>query len=478
MMKWKLLIVDDEKNMCHMLEAMLERYGYCIAVAYDGRDALAFVKKEHFDFILCDVKMPHVDGMMFLQKGAQYLKASTVVMMSAYGTIDLAIAAMKIGAYDFISKPFKSDEVLLALKKAEEREQLKRENRRLKHEIHDIKNDCNFTRMVSISSKMKDIFSIVRKVAQYDTTVLICGESGTGKELIARGVHEYSGRCENAFVAVNCGSIPENLLESELFGHRKGAFTGAVRDKKGIFEEADGGTLFLDEIGDLPLSMQVKLLRVLQEQEIRPLGGVNTRAIDVRVVTATAKDLAQQVEMKCFREDLFYRLNVVPILLPALRDRTEDIPLLVKHFVTKNNNRFATDVQGFSPAAMNCLLEYSWPGNVRELENMVQRCMVLTTSVKVVPEDLPTNICATVNKSGLTIDGNCLKKLEGDLSLKKARRKLEASLIASALKKTGMNKSKAAGLLDISYPSLLTKIKEYAIVAEHLAQKCHNCKKI
>ena len=460
----KLLIIDDEENMCHMLRAMIKRHGYDITVAYNGKSALGFVAKEHFDFILCDVKMPRMDGMMFLERGAADLQNSTVIMMSAYGSIDLAITAMKAGAYDFISKPFKSDEVLLALKKAEEREQLKRENRRLKYEIDDIKNDCNFSRMVSVSGKMKDIFTMVRKVAQYDTTVLICGESGTGKELIARGVHEYSGRCNKSFVAINCGSIPENLLESELFGHLKGSFTGATRDKKGIFEEADGGTLFLDEIGDLSLPMQVKLLRVLQEREIRPVGATSTIKIDVRVVAATAKDLVYQVEKKRFREDLFYRLNVVPVLLPPLRERREDIPVLAKHFVKKINIRFATDVQGFSPAAMKCLLVYSWPGNVRELENMVQRCMVLATTINVEPGDLPTKIHDTEGIVRPTGAENGLKGVDGDLSLKKARRRLEASLISSALQKTGMNKSKAARLLEISYPSLLTKIKEYALV--------------
>ncbi len=310
----------------------------------DGEIALDMIAREHFDFILCDVKMPGVDGMMFLEKGRGFLKDSTVIMMSAYGTVDLALQAMQAGAYDFISKPFKSDEVLLTLKKAEEREQLRRENQRLKRTIDEFSRETSFAGMVGASDKMRHLVELGLKVAQYDTTVLITGESGTGKELIARGIHTNSPRSERTFVAINCASLPENLLESELFGHVRGAFTGADYQHKGLFREADGSTLFLDEIGELPLTMQVKLLRVLQEREIRPVGSARSEKVNVRVLAATSKDLAYQVAQGAFREDLYYRLNVMQLRLPPLRERQEDIPLLCHHFIKKFNRKFETKV--------------------------------------------------------------------------------------------------------------------------------------
>ena len=453
----KLLIIDDEENMCHMLGAMIERHGYHITTAYNGQTALALIHKEHFDFILCDVKMPQMDGMMFLEKGADELQDSTVIMMSAYGTVDLAIAAMKAGAYDFISKPFKSDEVLLALKKATERESLKRENRRLNDEIKEIHSAGSFHLMVGESAGMQKVYALAEKVAGYNTTVLVTGESGTGKELVARGIHNYSERNQKPFIAVNCGSIPENLLESELFGYVKGAFTGADKTKKGLFEEADGSTLFLDEIGELPLAMQVKLLRVLQEQEVRPVGASKTKRVDVRVIAATARDLQAQVAQGEFREDLFYRLNVLNIWIPPLRQRKEDIPPLCHHFVKKFNTRFAMDIKGVSPEAMEMILNYSWPGNVRELENVIQRGMVLTKTSMIEREHLPDNM----GSMGRRFDDKL--EVADELSLKVAQKSMEAKLIARAMSKFQGNKSKAANALQISYPSMLSKLKEYDI---------------
>jgi two-component system response regulator AtoC len=419
----KLLIIDDEENMCHMLKAMTERHGYKVTTAFNGADALEIIKNKSFDFILCDVKMPQMDGMTFLEKGAAFCQDSTIIMMSAYGTVDLALSAMKAGAYDFISKPFKADEVLLTLKKAEEREQLRRENRRLKDEIAEIKGNGGFDRMVATSAVMQEVFKLAQKVARYDTTVLITGESGTGKELVARGIHKSSPRANRSFVAINCGSLPENLLESELFGYVKGAFTGADKDSKGLFAEADGSTLFLDEIGELPLAMQVKLLRVLQEQEIRPIGSSKTIKVNVRVLAATAKDLGEQVQLGLFREDLFYRLNVVQIKIPPLRVRRDDIPLLCQHFVEKYNRKFQTRVNGFTEEAMQTILRLLWPGNVRELENIIQRGIVLASGSNIDVNHLPA-ILERSQQQNLQVtsfenSGECL-------SLKIAQRRLEA----------------------------------------------------
>ena len=457
----KLLIIDDEVNMCHMLKAMVERHGYSVVTAGDGEIGLGFVRKQQFDFILCDVKMPRMDGITFLEQAREYLVDSTVIMMSAYGTVDTALEAMKAGAYDFISKPFKKDEVLLALKKAEERETLKKENRRLKMKIEAISKAGCFDGMVGENEEMQKLFALSKKVAQYDATVLITGESGTGKELIAQGIHNNSERSKKEFMAVNCGSIPKNLLESELFGYSKGAFTGAERAKKGLLEEANGGTVFLDEIGDLPLDMQVKLLRVLQEREIRPVGSTQSKSINVRILAATAKDLTAMVIDGLFREDLFYRLNVIQVHLPPLRNRKEDIPLLTNHLINKINVIYNLELKEMSSTAMRLLHTYDWPGNVRELENVLQHCAVMAESEMIRPNDLPEKI--NNEKLGNGLMQHCDKKEVDGLSLKKAQKSLEKKLITKALNSTQGNKSKAATLLEISYPSLLNKIKEYGI---------------
>ena len=456
----KLLIIDDEKNMCHMLKAMVEAYGYRAETAGDGKEGLERVRSETYDFILCDVKMPEMGGLLFLEKASAFLVDSTVIMMSAYGTVDTALEAMKAGAYDFISKPFKKDEVLLALKKAEERETLRKENRRLKMEIEAISKTGSFDEMIGTSSSMQDIFALSRKVAKYDATVLITGESGTGKELIARGIHNNSERKEHAFVAVNCGSIPANLLESELFGHQKGAFTGAERNKKGLLEEAEGGTVFLDEIGELPLDMQVKLLRVLQEREIRSVGATKHKQINIRVLAATARDLSEMVKTGSFREDLFYRLNVIQMHLPPLRDRSEDIPILTKHFINKINVLYELQLGGISQTALKLLHGYYWPGNVRELENVLQHCAVMAEEEVIRSYHLPDKIRKEKTKKRNEV---CEGGWEEGISLKQAQKSLERQFITQALNATRGNKSKAASLLEISYPSILNKIKEYGI---------------
>ncbi len=452
----RLLIIDDEENMRHMLSSMLKKSGYRVSTASNGSEALDMVDQTLYDFILCDLKMPGMNGMEFFEAARDKLWASTVIMMSAYGSIDTAVEAMKKGAYDFISKPFKLDEVLLALKKAEERESLKRENRWLKERIRKIQDDYRFGNMVAKSKGMVAVFKIAEKVAQYDTTVLICGASGTGKELIAQGIHFAGKRAKNPIVPVNCGGIPENLLESELFGYKKGAFTGADSDRKGLFEEADRGTIFLDEIGELPLSLQVKLLRVLQENEIRPVGDSKTKKIDVRVIAATAKNLEDEAKNGTFREDLFFRLNVMPIQLPLLKDRPEDIPILSQHFINRFNISLEKTIKGITPSAMSILLKYHWPGNVRELGNVIERAVVLAEETILVPENFSLDLGENQEREKVEsfFDGH---------SLKSAQKILEKRLITKALEATNGNRTKAARILEISHPSLLSKIKAYDI---------------
>jgi len=452
----RLLIVDDEENMRHMLSSLLTKAGYRVDTASDGADALEMVDQILYDFILCDLKMPNMNGMEFFETARDKLWATTVIMMSAYGSLDAAVEAMKKGAYDFISKPFKPDEVLLTLKKAEERESLKRENLWLKERIRKIQENYHFGNMVAKSNAMLNVFKLSEKVAQYNTTVLIYGDSGTGKELIARGIHFAGQRAKKSLVPVNCGSIPENLLESELFGYKKGAFTGADRDKKGLFEEADGGTIFLDEIGELPLSLQVKLLRVLQENEIRAVGDSKTKKIDARVIAATSKHLDAEVNKGKFREDLFFRLNVLPIKLPPLSSRPEDIPLLCQHFIDRFNISLEKGIKGITPAAMSLLLKHRWPGNVRELENMIERAVVLAEDTILLPENFPPEL-------GAESDTDHVDDLFEGYSLKAAQKILEKKLITRSLKATAGNRTKAARMLEISHPSLLTKIKIYNI---------------
>ncbi len=444
----RVLIVDDEENMRHMLEVLLGKAGYEVESAADGVEALERMAASDFYFILCDIKMPRMDGMTFLKKARETYPEKTYIMMSSYGTIETALEAIKEGAYDYISKPFKKDEVLLTLKKAEERKRLKEENLRLKRKITEIEQKYSFGNIIARSEAMAKVFDLVRTVADHKTTVLITGESGTGKELIARAIHDNGSRASRPLVPINCGGIPENLLESELFGYRKGAFTDAIRDKPGRFEEADGGTIFLDEIGELPMSLQVKLLRVLQEEEITPLGGVGAKRIDVRVIAATAKDLSQEVREGRFREDLFYRINVMTIHLPPLRERRGDIPLLVGYFIDQFNKKLKKDIEGLSSEAMPLLMEYDWPGNVRELENIIERAVLLAKGRWITPKELAQE---TLSRPGPV----------ESLSLKKASKRLERELIEKALRSTGGNRTQAAKILEISRPMLISKIKEY-----------------
>jgi two-component system response regulator AtoC len=452
----KVLVVDDEENMRHMLASLLGRNGYEVLTAGDGGEALVQLGKSAFDIVLCDLKMPRMDGLAFLRAAADFLGKTTFIVMSAYGTIDTAVQAMKAGAYDYISKPFKFDEILMVLRKANERERLKIENRRLLNQIKAIRKEDQFLDIIGKSPAMRSVFKLVEKVADYTTTVLITGESGTGKEMVAKSIHYSGNRSKHRMVSVNCGGIPENLLESELFGYKKGAFTGASQDKAGLIQDAHLGTLFLDEIGELPLPLQVKLLRVLQESELRPIGANQVLKIDTRVIAATSKDLEKEVQTGAFRQDLFYRLNVLNIKLPPLRDRSEDIPLLCEHFCGIFNQKLQKNIKAFSPGALACLLKYPWPGNVRELENVVERTMVLAEDETLGPGHLPERV-------RLAGDLGPMAESAAGHSLKVAQRLLEKKMIARALRETKGNRSQAARLLEISHPCLLSKIKTHEI---------------
>jgi two-component system, NtrC family, response regulator AtoC len=452
-MSSRILIVDDEESIRHMLLMMLKKADYLVDEAADGAEALEKIRGGEYDTVLCDVRMPKLSGIELLEALQDEALHTTVIVMSAYGTLDTAIEAMKKGAYDYISKPFKKDEVLLTLKKAEERERLFRENQALREVTQ---REFRFDKIVARSEAMRRIFETVKKVADYPTTILLTGESGTGKELIARAVHYNSVRAKHPFVAVNCGAIPENLLESELFGHVRGAFTDALRNKKGLFEEAGDGTLFLDEIGELPLNLQVKLLRVLQESELRRVGDTRTIPVKARIIAAFARPLGELVDEGRFREDLYYRLNVMPIHLPPLRERPEDITLLSEHFIEKFKKSLGSPVVGISPAALRALANYPWPGNVRELENTIERAMVMAEGNLIKLEALPEAIQSAEAGVGAFLGGD-------DLSIKRGSRALERMLIEKALRRTKGNRTRAAELLEISHRALLYKIKDYGL---------------
>jgi len=449
----KILIVDDDGSMRHMLSLILKREGYEVQAVGKGSEALNLVASESFDFILSDVVMPGMGGLELLQALKEKKVETTVIMMSAYGNLGTAVEAMKRGAYDYISKPFRPDEVLLALRKAEERENLRKENLRLRREVS---REYAFGNIVGKSPKMMQLFDTIKKISEYKTSVLIIGESGTGKEMVARCLHYNSPRNNGPFEALNCGAIPETLLESELFGHEKGAFTDAKKEKRGSFEMAHQGTLFLDEVGEMSLTAQVKLLRVLQEGEVKRLGSERAFTVDVRIIAATIQDLTRAVAEGKFREDLFYRLNVLPVHLPPLRERKEDIPLLVEHFIHKYNEQHGLNTEGAAEDVLARLLEYSWPGNVRELENAIERAMILAQGKKIEADCLPSEVLGT--------RPSWKKDLWGDeYSIKKASRIMEEELIRKALKKTGGNRSHAVKILEISHPALLSKIKEYGV---------------
>ncbi len=454
-----ILIVDDEENLRHMLSVMLDKQGYQVSCAANGEQALARLATDSYDYILCDIRMPEMDGRQFLQQAVGRGITTPIIMMTAYGAVDTAVACMQDGAYDFISKPFKQDEIIIVLKKAEERERLREENRTLRAEVE---NQNSFCGLVGKNTAMLALYDQIRRVADLKTTVLIQGESGTGKELVARALHSCSSRSSRPFVAINCAALPESLLEGELFGHTKGAFTGALADKAGLFEQANGGTLFLDEVGEMPASLQVKLLRVLQEGEIRRIGAAASRKVDVRVVSATARDLHTEVAQGRFREDLYFRLHVFTLQIPPLRDRVDDIPQMTQHLIRSCASRIGKEpVPRISAEALRRLTAYRWPGNVRELENVIERALVMCDATTISEQCLPPALGADYPGNGQQT--TALQEERENLSIKQAERIMEAELICKALQKTGGNRTHAAKLLEISHRALLYKLKEYGL---------------
>jgi two-component system, NtrC family, response regulator AtoC len=450
----RVLIIDDEPGLRQTVSLILAEEGYDVQTASDGEEGLSKAAVMEPDVILCDVRMPRLPGLEFLDRYQASKGTALVIVMTAYGSTELAIEAMKRGAYDYLPKPFSPDQLVLTIKKAEERETMRREIRRLREEVTVEK---RYAQIISRSAAMTRAIEVATKVARHPSSVLITGESGTGKELIARLIHTESDRSDGPFIPVNCGAIPENLLESELFGYVRGAFTGADREKPGLFEAANGGTLFLDEIGEMPASLQVKLLRVLQEREVRRLGDTKSRPIDVRLVSATNKTLEDEIKTDAFRRDLFYRIAVVPIHLVPLRQRTDEIPPLVQHFVEQFQRKLHLSVKGIDADAMRLLLDYPWPGNVRELENTIERAMVLAEGPRLTAVDLPQHVSAPI----MSLDQPSLS--EDDLSVKKHGAVLERRLIQKALERTGGNKTRAADLLELSSRALLYKIREYGL---------------
>jgi DNA-binding NtrC family response regulator len=450
------LLVEDKESMARMLKETLESEGYRSIIARDGAEGIRLLKENHVDLVLSDLKLPKKDGIEVLKASKAENPLAPVIMMTAFGTVETAVRAMKEGAFDFITKPFDTDHLLLLIKRALEAQRLRAENTLLKEELA---SKYGSPRIIGKSAGILDVARKIRKVAPGKTTVLLLGESGTGKELFARAIHNLSPRNSGPFVPINCAAIPGELLESDLFGHERGAFTGADARKLGKFELAEKGTIFLDEIAEMDLSLQAKLLRVLQEGEIERVGGLGPIGIDVRVVAASNKDIEKAVEEGLFREDLFYRLNGFPILIPPLRERKDDIPLLADFFISKYRVELGAGVRGIAGEAMEILVDYPWKGNVRELENCIERAIILCDGNVITAEHLSLNLQRTLESSlkDLPVDGT----LED--AAKRAARVAETQRILRALKETRGNKSRAAELLSVSYKTLLTKIKDYGI---------------
>jgi len=455
----RILIVDDDEALRESLQLILSAEGYDVLCAEGGEAALRAIEDSAVDAVLCDLRMPGIDGFDLMPQIARLLPDVPIILMSAHGTQDLAIEAIRRGAYDYLAKPFQPSEIRLTLRKAEEREQLRRRNALLER---DMSRSIGDRAIVAASDGMIALLEMLERTAPYKSTVLVTGESGSGKEVIARAIHAQSPRRDAPFVAVNCGAIPENLLESELFGHAKGAFTGANRAHRGLFAEANNGSLFLDEIAEMPVALQVKLLRAIQEEEIRPIGENKSQSIDVRVIAATSRDLEAEIEAGRFREDLFYRLNVVRLEVPPLRERKQDIPLLVDHFLSRFRESLGKAVRAVSEEALDILVRYPWPGNVRELENMIERAMILTDGDRIETSALPTSATQPPAR-GISAKDDGAESDDEDFSLKRARKVFEAELIRRALGRTGGNRTHAARLLQISHRALLYKLKDYGI---------------
>ena len=447
----RILVVDDEESNLRVLQRLLGRAGYATSTASSGPEALDVLRAEHPELLLTDLKMPGMDGLELLKAARTVAPTTEVILMTAYGTVEIAVEAMKEGAYDFITKPLNKHEVLKSVGKAHEKARLLAENRQLREQVEAWgKATGPLGRIVGRSEALRAVLEAVRQVAPSEATVLIHGESGTGKELLARGIHDLSGRKDGPMIRVNCAAIPENLFESELFGYEKGAFTGAAGRKPGRFELADGGTLFLDEIAELSMPMQVKLLRVLQEGEFERVGGTKTVSVDVRLVAAPNRDLERLVAERRFREDLFYRLNVIPIRLPALRERSDDIPLLAAHFLGVYARKNRKDVKGITDEALEALQSHRWPGNVRELENTIERAVVLTRSDRVEVGDLPTHMRPEGHGGSRRLT----------FPIGTPLREMEDVAIRETLKYTDGDKKLAARLLGIAARTIYRKLED------------------
>jgi len=442
----KILVVDDDQGMRELLEIMLTEEGYRVSTAGDAAKALARCRKEMFDLIITDLKMPKMDGIGFLRQVKDLSPETIVILITAYASGETAVTAMKEGAYDYIEKDFSIENIKEIIRNALTKKGVKQEDALF---LRAAEEAVGFGNMIGNSREMLKVYTTIKKVADTPANVLILGESGTGKELVARAIHENSSRSGMHFVVINCGGIPENLLESELFGYMKGSFTGAYSDKAGLFEIADGGTVFLDEITQLPRMLQVKLLRVVQEKTFRRIGGTDDIHVDVRIISATNQNLADTVKTGSFREDLYYRLNVIPLHLPPLRERKEDITVLTKHFIEKYSKAFGKEIKTISAYALELLMQYPFPGNIRELENIIERSVALETSSIILPENL-------IMTKDTGEKGNFLMEEISDIGidLNDELAKLERLLIEKALEKSNGSKTRAAELLKISYDSL------------------------
>lgn len=457
-----ILLVEENASDAAATEKILAAAGYEIHLAKDLEQALELLTEEDFDTILLQHSTTDASGKNPISVLREQAQRVNIITLSSSGELGAAIEAIRAGADEYLQRPVEEESLLLTIKKAKERNRLRSENELLKNQVS---KRYSFSSIVAKSPEMLEIFETIKKVSEYRTTVMLYGESGTGKELIARAIHHNSNRKNKRFVAINCGAIPENLLESELFGHKRGAFTDATRDKKGLFEEAEGGTILLDEIGELPVHLQVKLLRVLQEQEIRPVGEAQSIPIDVRVIAATLRDLEADVLDGRFRDDLYYRLNVISLRIPALKERKEDIPLLVNFFIKKNQEKLGLPVYGISKDALSALIDHEWPGNIRELENCIERSMILTEGDTISYESLPKTI-----KAAEAEEQQATPLLEDDeLSIKQHTRAIEEVLIKKALEQTKGNRTHAAKLLEISHRTLLYKLKQYNLTEEGLS---------
>jgi two-component system response regulator HydG len=450
-MKGKILIVDDDTAHLSMLRTVLKSLGHSIDTATDGQDAISGVKETPYDLVLMDVRMANIGGMEALEKIKKLNPAIPIIIMTAYSSVDKAVEAIKLGAYDYLTKPLNFDDLKLTIERAMSHLHLTRENADLKMKLS---SDSGFSRIIGTSPAMKNVMETARVAAPTDATILITGESGTGKELFAKAIHDQSPRKTNKLVSINCAALNETLLESELFGHEKGAFTGADKKRDGLFLHADKGTVFLDEIGDIPLSMQVKLLRAIQEREIQRVGSDRPIRIDVRIIVATNKNLEQEVKNGRFREDLFYRLNVIHIRIPSLKERTDDIPLLAQHFLSRYAQKNRKEFKGFTPVAMDALIKHPWPGNVRELENAVERAVILSIGQYISGKDLPVDVMKNYRSDDGSPDN--VPELGG-----KSLDEVEAMALIQTLRQTGGNKSEAARQLNITRTTLNNKIKKY-----------------